>query len=89
MCTRQCHIDEFEEIGLQKRLNRRAAHDYLVTLKRLVNLAQSEWVDFWIVLSMTPEADEITKDLEPDLYERIADRTLYVDPLTLSRTLMH
>ena len=28
-------IDEFEEIGLQKRLTRRAAHDYLSTLKAL------------------------------------------------------
>ena len=35
-------IDEFEEIGLQKRLTKRAAHDYLATLKRLINLAQSE-----------------------------------------------
>ena len=46
-------IDEFEEIGLQKRLTRRAAHDYLATLKRLINLAES---DFWIVLSMTRDA---------------------------------
>lgn len=30
-------IDEFEEIGLQKRLTKRAAHDYLATLKRLVS----------------------------------------------------
>ena len=56
-------IDEFEEIGLQKRLTRRAAHDYLATLKRLINLAQSEQVDFWIVFSMTPDAYEITKKL--------------------------
>ena len=33
-------IDEFEEVGLQKRLTRRAAHDYLATLKRLINLSR-------------------------------------------------
>ena len=49
-------IDEFEEIGLQKRLTRRAAQDYLATLKRLVNLSESGDCEFWIVLSMTPDA---------------------------------
>ena len=75
-------VDEFEEIGLQKRLTRRAAHDYLATLKRLINLAQSEQVDFWIVLSMTPDAYTTTGELEPSLIERISDRTIEIDPLT-------
>ena len=65
-------IDEFEEIGLQKRLTKRAAHDYLATLKRLINLAQSEQVDFWVILSMTPDAYERTVELEPALIERIS-----------------
>ena len=80
-------IDEFEEIGLQKRLTRRAAHDYLATLKRLINLAQSEQVDFWIVFSMTPDAYEITKELEPSLIERISDQILNIDLLTSSEAL--
>ncbi len=80
-------IDEFEEIGLQKRLTRRAAHDYLATLKRLINLAQSELVDFWIVFSMTPDAYEITKELEPSLIERISDQILNIDLLTSSEAL--
>ena len=75
-------IDEFEEIGLQKRLTKRAAHDYLATLKRLINLAQSEHIDFWIVLSMTPDAHATTRDLEPSLIERISDRVLEVEPLS-------
>ena len=75
-------IDEFEEIGLQKRLTKRAAHDYLATLKRLINLAQSEQVDFWIILSMTPDAYDTTKELEPSLIERVSDRTLRIEPLT-------
>ena len=77
-------VDEFEEIGLQKRLTKRAAHDYLATLKRLINLAQSEQVDFWIVLSMTPDAYQITKELEPSLMERVSDRTLDIEPLTIT-----
>ncbi len=80
-------IDEFEEIGLQKRLTRRAAHDYLATLKRLINLAQSEQVDFWIVFSMTPGAYEITKELEPSLIERISGQILNIDLLTNSEAL--
>ena len=75
-------IDEFEEIGLQKRLTKRAAHGYLTTLKRLINLSQSDQIDFWIVLSMTPDAYETTKELEPSLAERISDRTLHIKPLT-------
>ena len=67
-------IDEFEEIGLQKRLTKRAAHDYLATLKRLISLAQSEQVDFWVVLSMTPDAYERTVELEPALVERISSQ---------------
>lgn len=75
-------IDEFEEIGLQKRLTKRAAHDYLATMKRLINLAQGEHAPFWIVLSMTPDAYDTTRVLEPSLIHRISDRTLYIDPMT-------
>ena len=75
-------IDEFEEIGLQKRLTRRAAHDYLATLKRLVNLAQSTAVEFWVVLSMTPDAYATTKSLEPALLERVTGGKLEIPALT-------
>lgn len=75
-------IDEFEEIGLQKRLTKRAAHDYLATLKRLINLSQNEQVDFWIVLSMTPDAYKTTSELEPSMMERVSDQTLRIEPLT-------
>ena len=81
-------IDEFEEIGLQKRLTKRAAHDYLATLKRLINLAQSEQINFWVVLSMTPDAYEITKELEPSLIERISDQILSIDLLTSTEALV-
>ena len=75
-------IDEFEEIGLQRRLTRRSAHDYLATLKRLINLSQSAENEFWIVLSMTPESYETTVEMDPALAERFGDRVLSVDPLT-------
>ena len=77
-------IDEFEEIGLQKRLTRRAAHDYLAALKRLINLAQSEESNFWLVLSMTPDAYERTSALEPALAERLSgqEHEIRIEPLT-------
>ena len=77
-------IDEFEEIGLQKRLTRRAAHDYLATLKRVINLAQSEESNFWLVLSMTPDAYERTRALEPALAERLSgqEHEIRIEPLT-------
>ena len=79
-------IDEFEEIGLQKRLTKRASHDYLATLKRLINLAHSEQVDFWIILSMTPDAYDTTLKLEPALGERFSgqsgkEQVLRIEPL--------
>ena len=76
-------IDEFEEIGLQKRLTRRAAHDYLSTLKRLINLTQKEDNPFWLFLTMTPDAYRTTCDLEPGLQERFAehDGVLKIEPL--------
>ena len=74
-------IDEFEEIGLQKRLTKRAAHDYLATLKRLINLAQSTDIEFWLILSMTPDSYDITAALEPGFQDRIAGR-LEVPPLS-------
>lgn len=66
-------IDEFEEIGLQKRLTRKAAHDYLATLKRLINLTQGSHADFWLFLSMTREAYATTVDLEPALVDRFSE----------------
>ena len=76
-------IDEFEEIGLQKRLTKRAAHDYLSTLKRLINLTQKEDNPFWLFLSMTPDAYRTTCELEPALQQRFAehDGVVKIEPL--------
>jgi hypothetical protein len=68
-------LDEFEEISLQKRLTRREAHDYLATLKRLINLTQSE--DLWLIVAMTPPAAEETQMLEPALWERFTGHGQY------------
>ena len=65
-------IDEFEEIGLQKRLTKRDAHDYLATMKRLVDLAHGSDNPFWLFLSMTQDAYDTTRKLEPALVERFA-----------------
>lgn len=61
-------IDEFEEVSLQKRLTKRQAHEYLATMKRLINLTERE--QFWIFVAMTPQAAEITEQLQPALWER-------------------
>ena len=76
-------IDEFEEIGLQKRLTKRDAHDYLATMKRLVDLAHGSDNPFWLFLSMTKDAYETTRKLEPALVERFAgaDNPLQLGPL--------
>ena len=74
-------IDEFEEIGLQKRLTKRAAHDYLATLKRLISLSQSKDNDFWIFLSMTPDAYETTIKMDPALAQRFSGRVFWIKPL--------
>ena len=76
-------IDEFEEIGLQKRLTKRAAHDYLSTLKRLINLTLKDDNPFWLFLTMTPDAYRTTCDLEPGLQQRFAaeDGVLKIQPL--------
>ena len=66
-------IDEFEEIGLQKRLTKRAVHDYLATLKRLINLAEPEANRFRLFLSMTPDAYDTTRALEEALVSRVSD----------------
>jgi len=65
-------IDEFEEISLQKRLTKRQAHEYLATMKRLINLTERE--QFWIFVAMTPQAAEITEKLEPALWERFVSQ---------------
>jgi hypothetical protein len=65
-------VDEFEEVSLQKKLTRREAHDYLSTLKRLINLTKGE--DLWLVVAMTPDGVEKTQALEPALGERFASQ---------------
>jgi len=68
-------LDEFEEVSLQKRLSRKQAHDYLATLKRLLNVASRE--DFWLVISMTPQAADISQQLETSLWERFTGQGQY------------
>lgn len=68
-------VDEFEEVSLQKRLSRRESYDYLATLKRLINLTED---DLWLVVGMTPDAVDKTKQLEPALWERFTGEGEYL-----------
>jgi hypothetical protein len=61
-------LDEFEQISLGKRLTRRDSQDYLVTLKRLIDITREG--DLWLVLAMTPAAADQTNRLDPAFWER-------------------
>ncbi len=65
-------VDEFEEVSQQKYLSRKEAYEYLTTLKRLINLGLSE--NLWVVLSLTRDAVQITKDQDPALWERLTNQ---------------
>lgn len=68
-------VDEFEEISLQNRLTRRDAHDYLVTLRRLLNLTREE--NFWVFLAMTPDSLRRSEEMQPSLWERLTGEGEY------------
>jgi len=70
-------IDEFEEIALQKRLTRKAAAQYLYTMRRLIDLSEHKGENFWIILAMIPEAAEFTKESETGLWERFTNEGEY------------
>lgn len=75
-------LDEFEEIALQKQLTKRQAHEYLATMKRLIGLTERE--EFWIIVTMTRAAAEITEKLEPPLWARFVSegrRQFEIPPL--------
>ncbi|MHA0043035.1 hypothetical protein [Deinococcus sp. PEB2-63] len=77
-------IDEFEEISLQNTLTRKQAYEYLSTLKRLMNVTGQE-NHLWIVVSMTPQAEEITQQLEPAFWSRFihgGSNMFRIEPLT-------
>ena len=76
-------IDEFEDIALQRKITKRAARDYLSTLKRLIDLSESNETPFWLILSMTPNTFDMTRTLQSALEERIfsADRVIRITPL--------
>jgi len=61
-------VDEFEQVSLQRKLTRKDALDYHVTLKRLIDTATEGGL--WLVLGMTPDAASKTKQLDPALSER-------------------
>ena len=61
-------LDEFEQVSLHQKLTRKDAQDYLVTLKRLLDVTESG--DLWIVLAMTPDAAENTNRLDPAFWSR-------------------
>ncbi|RCV65033.1 hypothetical protein C5S53_05775 [Methanophagales archaeon] len=78
-------IDEFEEVALYKRMPaKRKAHEYLATLRRLINLSEEE--NLWLALAMPPEAADSTQKLDQALWERLTTEGQYkfeLNPLEL------
>lgn len=82
-------IDEFEEIGLQKRVTRRVQLDYFATLRKLVHLVNEPSdakiadaaPDFWLALSMTPDAFERTRADEPAIMEHRISKSIQLSGL--------
>lgn len=76
-------IDEFEDVVIPKRMPRSKSYEYLATLRHLIDVSAEE--NFWIVIAMTPEAAQHTKEMGPALWERFThdQRTaLRLEPLT-------
>ncbi len=72
-------IDEFEDVALGQRLNRRQSSEYISTLRRLLDTTVEE--NFWLVLSMTPEGFESTRVIDPSLVQRFSER-FQIPPLS-------
>lgn len=73
-------IDEFEEVSSGRRISKRKGHEYLATLRRLINLSEAE--NFWIITAMTEGGAKTTEELEPALWERFTAIGKYKFELT-------
>ena len=65
-------IDEFEDVALGRRLNRKQTSEYIATIRRLLDTAQEE--NLWVILSMTPEGLDQTTRLNPSLIQRFTQK---------------
>jgi type II secretory pathway predicted ATPase ExeA len=74
-------IDEFEDVALQRRLNRKQSFEYLGTLRRLLDVTREQ--NFWLIISMTPEAFKQTTSLDPSLVQRFVE-PFEIPPLSTS-----
>lgn len=72
-------VDEFEDVALQRRLNKKQSFEYLATLRRLLNVTREE--AFWVTLTMTPQALDQTHSLDASLVQRFA-QPYQIPPLT-------
>jgi len=77
-------IDEFEEVAFPKRMTRKQTYEYLVTLRSLIEISESE--NLWILLAMIPEAADETKNMNIPLWQRFThqekETVLTLEPLT-------
>jgi len=77
-------LDEFEEVSSGRRMSKRQGHEYLSTLRRLINLSEAE--NLWIIMAITEEGAKTTEEIEPGLWERFTEKGQYrfaIEPLNL------
>ncbi|OQX78994.1 MAG: hypothetical protein B6D56_08000 [Candidatus Omnitrophica bacterium 4484_70.1] len=67
-------IDEFEEVAFPKRMTKKKIYEYLITLRRLIDISEEE--NLWIVLAMVPSAMDETKVMDTALWERLTHQQL-------------
>jgi len=77
-------IDEFEDVALNKRMPKNKAYEYLATLRNLIDI--SDKYNLWIIMAMTPQAAEITTEMNPALWDRFThekSKTIILEPFSL------
>lgn len=77
-------LDEFEEVSSGRRMSKRQGHEYLSTLRRLINLSETE--NLWIIMAITEEGAKTTGEIEPGLWERFTEKGHYrfaIEPLNV------
>ena len=69
-------------------MTRKQTYEYLATLRSLIEISEKE--NLWIILAMTEESSETTKDMNPALWQRFThqekETMLTLEPLTVEES---
>lgn len=65
-------IDEFEEIAMSTKISKKQSYEYLAALRHLLDISEKD--NFWIIMTLTPDAMEFTKNSNPGLWDRFSHK---------------